>query len=196
MPMPLRHPRTGLLAWGLVLPLALLAGCASHTTALLSPSPQAPVCAASASAQVWWHTAWRPDQKDVPARDAAAAQGLGQFFAGAGCFKSAEVRRVSPPPAPGATPAGVAEALQGHDKRVLIVVRELGPTVKLGASLALVEGATEVVLEVTEYSPASPAPRRFTVHWRSGGPGVIKGVASLPQDLQAALAVGLQPAPR
>jgi len=34
------------------------------------------------------------------------------------------------------------------------------------------------------------------VHWAHGGPGVIKGVATLPQDMQAALAAGLQPGSR
>lgn len=37
-------------------------------------------------------------------------------------------------------------------------------------------------------------PRAFTVHWRHGGPGVVKGVASLPADMDAALRAGLQPA--
>jgi hypothetical protein len=36
-------------------------------------------------------------------------------------------------------------------------------------------------------------PRAFTVQWRNGGPGVVKGVATLAQDLQAALAAALQP---
>lgn len=74
------------------------------------------------------------------------------------------------------------------------MVRELGPIVKIGSSAALVEGGTEVVLELTEYRlPALSAQRSFSVNWRDGGPGVIKGVASLPQDMQAALTAGMQP---
>ncbi|AUB83003.1 hypothetical protein THSYN_20010 [Candidatus Thiodictyon syntrophicum] len=75
----------------------------------------------------------------------------------------------------------------------MIRVRELGPTVKIGASPALLEGGTEVVLDVSEFLPGRTTPRTFTVEWRNGGPGVLKGVASLPQDMQAALAAGLQP---
>ena len=72
-------------------------------------------------------------------------------------------------------------------------MRELGPVVKLLSSLALVDGGTEVVLQVAEYSPPSSAqPREFTVHWQHGGHGVIKGVSSLAQDMQAALIAGLQ----
>ena len=78
----------------------------------------------------------------------------------------------------------------------MIAVRELGPIVKIGASLALVEGGTEVVLYVSEYEATKPAPRTFTVQWRNGGPGVLKGVATLPKDMQAALAAGLQPPTR
>lgn len=87
----------------------------------------------------------------------------------------------------------VAEATTEQAKVVLIAIRELGPTVRIGDSLALVEGGTEVVLDISEYESAKTAPRRFTVEWRNGGPGVLKGVASLPQDLQAALAAGLAP---
>ena len=90
----------------------------------------------------------------------------------------------------------VAAARARNEKVVLIALRELGPTVKIGASLVLVEGGTEVVLDLTEYEPANSAPRNFTVQWRSGGPGVVKGVATLPQDIQEALAAGLQPRPR
>ncbi|MEY3125752.1 MAG: hypothetical protein RLZZ573_2272, partial [Pseudomonadota bacterium] len=83
-----------------------------------------------------------------------------------------------------------------HDKVVLITVRELGPIIKIGASLAMVEGGTEVVLGVSEFMHSKTDPRTFTVQWRSGGPGVLKGVATLVQDMQAALAAGLQPAVR
>jgi hypothetical protein len=80
-----------------------------------------------------------------------------------------------------------------YEKVIVVALRELGPTVKIGASLALVEGGTEVVLGLSEFISGKPAPRTFTVQWRSGGSGVLKGVATLPQDMQAALKAGLQP---
>lgn len=173
---------------------ALLAvgGCASTTTAQLSPSPQEPVCAASATALILWRPQWRADQKDVLAREAAAADGLSQFFERSGCFKSASLERL-PQASEEAGHAAAADATKQYEKVVLIAVRELGPTVKIGAALALVEGGTEVVLGVSEFVPNRPGPRTFTVQWRNGGPGVVKGVASLPQDMQAALVAGLQP---
>jgi len=77
---------------------------------------------------------------------------------------------------------------------VTITVRELGPVVKLLSSASLVEGGTEVVLQITARSLApARAAQAFTVHWRNGGPGVVKGVASLPSDMSAALRSGLQP---
>ena len=62
------------------------------------------------------------------------------------------------------------------------------------SSAALVDGGTEVLLSISVYSPQSAAElRQFTVHWQDGGPGVVKGVASLPADMRAALQAGLQP---
>lgn len=170
----------------------LLAGCAS-TAITLNPSPQAPVCERTAAALVLWAPEWRPDQKDVVERELAAATGLKDFFANSGCFARSELRRI-PDLSPTTVSAQVASAT-GHFTRVVVVgVRELGPVVKLLSSAALVEGGTEVVLQVAEYSvPGVTQPREFTVHWRNGGPGVVKGVASLPGDMQAALFSGLQP---
>lgn len=180
------------------LPLSLptlmltLFGCASTTTVQLDPAPQPPVCSVSASAQVFWTTQWRDDQKDVPSREAAAADGLGQFFNSPGCFKSVLLKRLIDT-SHESVQAEATEATKHNDKVVLITVRELGPTVKIGTSLALVEGTTEVVLNISEYTREKPMPRTFSVRWQNGGPGVIKGVASLPQDMKAALVAALQP---
>lgn len=188
-----RAPPVAVTAAGLC--LAVLAACAS-TEVALSPSPQAPVCDRSATALVLWAPQWRPDQKDVAARDEAAASGLGSFFAGAGCFARTELRRVSML-GPSAVDAERDASGDQFDVMVSIAVLELGPVVKLLASASLVEGGTEVVLRIASWQPRRPTPpREFTVHWRHGGPGVVKGVASLPDDMVAALRSGLQPADR
>lgn len=171
---------------------AVLNGCAS-TVVTVQPSPQAPVCNAASSALVLWAPLWRPDQKDVAAREEAASTGLNNFLAQSGCFASAELRRVS-----SLEPSTVSAQLKRADGfRLMVVgieVRELGPVVKLLSSAALVEGGTEVILRVAEYAPDSGATlREFTVHWKNGGTGVVKGVASLPADMQAALSAALQP---
>lgn len=171
----------------------LVAGCAS-TTVTLEPSPQATVCAPSQAALVLWAPGWRPDQKDVAARQEAAASGLQAFLGSSGCFARSELRRVADLSAPA---AGEQWGRSGgaFTRMVGIEVRELGPVVKLFSSPALVDGGTEVVLRVIEYAPPAVAPQRqFTVHWKNGGAGVVKGVSSLPGDMQAALAAGLQPA--
>lgn len=172
--------------------LLALSGCASVTTSELIPSPQAPVCKSTATAAILWVAQWRPDQKDVHAREAAIAEGLTQFLKRPGCFQSTSLRRLADSSAATINDA-VAESRTRNDSVVVITVRELGPTVKIGASLALVEGGTEVVLQFSEYVSARPAPRTFTVQWRSGGPGILKGIATLPQDMQAALTAGFQP---
>ena len=142
-----------------------------------------------------WRTQWRADQKDVPEREKAAAAGIARFFDTSGCFQSASVERLPQLSEEQAKKKAAAAAGQSA-KVVLLSVRELGPIVKLGSSIALVEGGTEAVVDVSEFVSATAAPRTFAVHWNSGGPGVLKGVASLPQDMQAALAAALQPVAR
>jgi hypothetical protein len=175
--------------------LFAVAGCASTTTVEFAPSPQTPICSDAASAQVLWLTQWRSDQKDVSAREIAAAEGIDQFFKSSGCFKSAAVQRLAQG-SKESVQLAVAEVAKRDDKVVLIAIKEFGPIVKIGASLALVEGGTEVVLDISEYSSAKPIPRTFNARWRNGGPGVVKGVATLPQDMQAALVAALQPPKR
>lgn len=172
--------------------LALLVGCAS-TSVTLRPSPQTPVCDHSAAVLVVWAPNWRPEQKDVAAREQAVSTGLADFLAQSDCFARTELRRV-PELTPPAVRAQLVERPGDFTKVLAIEVRELGPVVKLLSSAALVEGGTEVVFDVTEFSVRPVAKqRRFTVHWQNGGPGVVKGVASLPGDMQAALRAGLQP---
>lgn len=175
--------------------LFALCGCAATTSARFTPSPQPPVCHASSSALVVWAPQWRADQKDVQAREVAASEGITRFFEGSGCFASVSLRQLPQLSASGIQSAA-AEAAPRYGSLVGIAVRELGPVVKLSSSVALVEGGTEVVLDIAEYRLPNPTPRSFSVHWRNGGPGIIKGVATLPQDIQAALAAALQPGVR
>lgn len=171
----------------------VIVGCASTTTVKVSPSPQAPVCEASKTAFVLWRTQWRADQKDVLERETAATAGVRRFFESSGCFKSVSVERL-PQLSEEQASQNASAAVNRVDKVVLVSVRELGPTVKIGSSIALVEGGTEAVLDVSEFVSGRATPRVFSVQWNSGGPGVLKGVASLPQDMQAALVAALQPA--
>lgn len=170
----------------------VLTGCAPTVSVRLTPAPQAPVCQPAAHAQVFWAPQWRPDQKDVPAREAAAAEGIRQFFAQPGCFASASVERLDDHPGATTVEARIAALPAQVDTALVLTVRELGPILKIGSSLALVDGGTEVVLNVAEYRSRHAPPRTFTLEWRQGGPGTIKGVVTLPDDLRAALAAGLK----
>lgn len=171
---------------------ALLAGCAS-TTVTLTPSHQTPVCDNSGSALVLWAPQWRPDQKDVKEREVAAETGLKEFLQSSGCFARFELRRL-PNMKPAVVAANVSSANGQFNKVVTVTLHELGPVIKLFSSLALINGGTEVMLQIAEYLPHDKVwTRMFTVRWQNGGPGVIKGVTSLPQDMQAALVIGLRP---
>jgi len=160
------------------------------------PASRCQVAGEHVTALVLWGPRWRPDQKDVPLREAAAESGIEEFFANSGCFVLANVRRV-PLEAP-ITKIGlkelIAESSPMPDRVLTIAVRELGPIVKLLSSLALVEGGTDVLLEISAYDSANLDSRAdFTVHWQNGGPWVLKGTGTLPHDIQAALAAALKP---
>ena len=189
---------------GLLLALlaVLVAGCASTTVRFEPAPPDTAVCQAageSVSALVLWAPAWRPDQKDVPLREVAAEQGVRRFFDDSGCFARVRIQRAaSGMPADAQDVRRLAAISQlKPDRIVAIWVRELGPVVKLLASPALVDGGTEVVLTVGSYSAdGSARTSLFSVHWQNGGPGVVKGVATLPADMAAALDVALRPGVR
>jgi hypothetical protein len=172
---------------------ALLGGCAGTATTrvTITPPDQAPVCQPQAAlkASVLWRTQWRADQKDVPDREAAAAQGITRFFADGGCFRSAVVARAEAGRSDFSVPAGA-------DLLIVLTVRELGPTVKLLSSAALVEGGTEAVVDVAVYRTGRREPdREFSIRWQDGGPGVVKGVQTLSSDMAAALQAGLMARP-
>lgn len=165
----------------------LLAACAATTQVTVTPPLQAPVCEPKAPGPVTvlWRTRWRADQKDVAERVAAAAQGIARFVSDGRCLSSPTVARTTDKGSAFDVPAGSARLL-------VLTVRELGPTVKLLSSAALVEGGTEVVVDVAEFRPGQREPQRqWSVRWQDGGPGVVKGVQTLPDDLAAALKAGL-----
>ena len=166
----------------------LLAGC-STTVATLNPSPQKPVCERGSNALVLWETQWRQNQKDIAEREFAAETGLRQFLVQSGCFAHAEVRRMN---------THDLKPLKGSDGRfdkvISITVREIGPIVMLFSTDGMIEGGTEVVFDITEYAlPELNPKRQFAVNWFNGGALVIKGVESLPNDMQEALGIGMKP---
>jgi len=177
----------------------LASACASTSVTFTPAAPPNSLCQAQGkriSVLVLWAPQWRPDQKDVHLREAAAEQGITRFFRTSTCFAQAEVRRTSFESVSSEEQLQkfIADADRKPDRVLVVVVRELGPVVKLLSSVALVEGGTEVVLNVSEYGAQSARPlQAFSVHWQSGGPGVVKGVASLPADMEAALISSFRP---
>ena len=175
-----------------------LAGCASTQVEMFGSVPPTSVCQTGQQqmgALVLWGTQWRPDQKDVAQRDAAAEGGLKRFFAQSGCFARAEVRRVTMDgPMPEAKlNEHIKAAAAKPDRVLLLTVRELGPVVKLMASAALVEGGTEVVLSISPHTPGMPYnAEEYSIKWQNGGPGVIRGTGGLEDDMVAALQAGVQ----
>lgn len=184
------------LGLGLVV-LGALSGCASTTVESTGQAMQAPLCgsaaaSASASVAVLWGPSWRPDQKEPPLREAAALRGIQQFFATQRCLTDVAIARIDIPAQGALSDAALldkAKALTPHaDKVVLIVVRELGPLLRIGLP-TLVEGGTEVVIEVRVVDARRQVSEaQVQTHWHKGGPFYIQGVKTLDRDMQAALA--------
>lgn len=184
-----------LVAWG------ALSGCASTTIESTGQSLQTPLCASpSASAAptavtsvaVLWGPSWRPDQKEPVLREAAALKGIQRFFATQRCLTEVAIARIDIPAQGELSDAALldqAKALTPHaDKAVLIVVRELGPLLRIGLP-TLVEGGTEVVVAVRVVDARRQVSEaQVQTHWHKGGPFYIQGVQTLDQDMQAALA--------
>jgi len=184
--------------------LLALTGCASTQFETSGRIPPQPVCQArgeTLSALILWGPQWRPNQKDVPDREAAAQRGIERFFASSGCFSKVHIiRTVDDRPAVALSPFE-ARALAAADsispsRVIVITVRELGPIVRLLSSPALVEGGTEVVLEIRSVvATTGEVTADYRSHWRHGGPWFIKGVGTLEQDIGAALQAALKPQP-
>src|SRR5262245_12629973 len=186
-------PRSSLAA---ALACFALVGCAATTKVETTGTAlKQPLCGAGSeklSALVYWGPQWRPDQKEPPAREAAAQRGIQAFFAGSDCLVLADLRRL-----PGERSAEVpsdaellrlaSSAAPLPDSVMLIVVRELGPRLVIGIP-ALVEGGTEVVVDVRVLNVRSSEPMAdVRTHWQNGGTFIIKGVKTLEEDLGAAL---------
>lgn len=177
-----------------------LLGCASTRVDTTGTPMQAALCEAAGrplSLRVYWMPRWRPDQKEPERREAAALQGMQDYFADMPCVSAADIRRL------GADTTAVptddellrlgAAATPVPDRLLLIVVRELGPKLSIGLPV-LLEGSTEVVLELRVLDTRSAALLAYArVHWENGGTFVVKGVRTLPQDMRAALHSVLTP---
>ncbi|MBI4978982.1 MAG: hypothetical protein HZC28_16000 [Spirochaetes bacterium] len=148
---------------------------------------------------ILWGTRWRLNQKDVPLREAAAERGIERFFSTARCFSKYRIfRSIGGRPALDLSAAELhafaATNIAASDRILSITVRELGPVVKLFSSLALIDGGTEVVLDISEIVPATgETAGSFIAHWQNGGPWVIKGVATLEDDIVSALREAMSP---
>lgn len=165
------------------------------------PGSQCQAWGQHVSALVLWQSDWRPDQKEVPQREALAELGLKHFLEYSGCFAHFQLQRAPARQplaslAPRELQALAVKARPRPDRVVLLTVKELGPVLRLFTPV-LIEGGTEVVLQarVLKTGPAKTATALadFGIHWQNGGPWVIKGVGTLADDMTSALDAALGP---
>ena len=176
---------------------AVLAGCAATTKVETTGTAlKEPLCRAEAeklSVLVYWGPQWRPDQKEPPLREAAALRGIERFFGDLACVVVVDIRRFTDVPSDGELLRAASGIEPAPQRVVLIVVRELGPKLVIGVP-ALVEGGTEVVLDIRVFNPRiSESLANVRTHWQNGGTFIIKGIKTLDEDMSAALRTTLMP---
>jgi hypothetical protein len=173
-----------------------LAGCATTTVETTGPGANAPLCQSSdrqLSALVLWGAAWRADQKEASLRESVADRGISRFFSEATCFTTSVVlKTVAGKPALALTDEEAQRVAASHqpalERIAAIRVRELGPVVQLFGSPAIVDGGTEVVLEIRVLDARTGAiAADLRSHWKNGGPLVLKGTKTLEEDIRSAL---------
>lgn len=179
--------------------LSLLTACAStkiETTGSPLKESVFRVGERALTTAVYWSPQWRPDQKEPSLREAAALRGIQDFLGRTSCLAVSGIHRL---PAEDALRSDeelmrMASSTSTKPERVLlIVVRELGPRLTVGIPV-IVEGGTEVLIDVRVLDPQSSAPlANARTFWRNGGTFVIKGVKTLDQDMSAALSATLMP---
>jgi hypothetical protein len=181
--------------------LVILSGCASTQVETSGAALHESFCregAGKLSALAYWGPQWRADQKEPERREAAALRGIESFFTESACVARFEVLRLpgehmAEVPSDDALLKLASAAAPRPDKVLVIIVRELGPILKIGIP-SIVEGGTEVVLELRLLDvPTSSAQANVRTHWWNGGTFVVKGVGSLERDMSAALAAALLP---
>lgn len=171
----------------------LLSGCATTSVETTGTPLAEPLCGPGdppLSVFVYWIPQWRPDQKEPLVREALAARGIEDFLSQSPCLAVAGLKRL---PSEGGIPSddellGLArQAAPQSNRAVLVVVRELGPTLLIGLPVIL-RGGTEVVIDVRVLDTAtSKSLADARTLWRNGGAFVVKGVWSLDEDMGAAL---------
>jgi len=172
------------------------AGCTSTNVQRKGNPLSEPLCIRGVSpvpVAIYWTTHWRDNQKEPALRADLAERGIRLFTTETPGLEKAPVQRLSTSAIPpdDALWKMAAEQSSKPGKLVLIVVRELGPTLGIGLPF-LVRGGTEVVLDVRVLDSRSSGPSgQFQTRWENGGLFVIKGVRTLSRDMKSALDAAL-----
>lgn len=179
----------------LTLTLCFLSGCASIAIQTTGIQLEASLCqsiAPQSSLSILWAPHWRTDQKEPALRETAALSGIQRYFSSQSCIQRLTVQRIAlPEKYNDLTEAQLLSMTKSEseppDQVILIIIRELGPLLRIGLP-TLIEGGTEVVLEIQAIDMDSAfSPVNVKTHWQHVGPFYIKGVDTLDLDMEAAL---------
>lgn len=174
-----------------------LTGCASTSVESHGHALPHALCTSESDTMgltVAWTTRWRPDQKEPSDRAAAALRGIERYVHAMSCFRETAIRIIKVQADPATLSAAeVLARLKGDrsDRVVLVVVRELGPHLRIGLP-QVIAGGTEVQLDVRVIDRQTATEiAGGQVRWQRGGPFYLRGTGQLDQDLGQALAAAL-----
>jgi hypothetical protein len=123
-------------------------------------------------------------------------RGIEDFFASTACVGRLDIRRLNvqgnaDQPSDEELVKLALTSMPSVDRVILITIRELGPKLLIGIPV-VVEGGTEAVLEIRVLDAHTSQPlANLKTHWQNGGTFVVKGVKTLPNDMQSALRASL-----
>ncbi|MFZ5630464.1 MAG: hypothetical protein ACOY5B_15135 [Spirochaetota bacterium] len=164
--------------------------CSSTRVGITPAAPARKLCqnvGENIHALVLWRPQWRPDQKEPIKREEAAKLGIKDFFSTSRCFGKTRIERSDAENIAAYQQTNVKSS-PDFERLIHITLRELGPVVRLFNSFALLEGGTEVVLEIEVSDTRADLVEKYRLHWQDGGPWTLKGATTLPADMTAALA--------
>ena len=172
----------------------LLPACTSVSIKQYAVGTPPPLCREQAPREkliVYWGTAWRADQKEIPFRDRIAAREIEAFFRQDPCYELLDIAtRVDQTKVLLVEESRVIEAArrQGADRLLLIRLEELGPNLMVYLSPILWQTKNEVLVRVRSLDVGSgEIESDVTIHWMRGGPFTAHGAKELPIDLRGAL---------
>ena len=136
---------------------------------------------------VFWHGAWRDNQKEIPIREQYVRNTLAKFFKNNSCFHHASVMENIEEKNPLlANESTFIDYAKKHGVQKILVFRfeELGPNIIIYLSPILWQTKNEIVMRIKLLDiPSGKILTSISLERSRGGPFTLNGAGSLEHDL-------------